>query len=277
MPEAGLDVDAAKVGSGGFLYCPDLIALAHQDRPMIERDLHNNLLELLAVVDSVLALVAKLRGRKVVIRSDNTFTVSYLRRGGGSNLICTTLVQAFLDFLITNDIELVRVEYVAGRVNIVADGLSRLQDFHGDWMIKPSVLQSVRAWICSHALPMYTLDAFASTLNHVVPQFCSRYHEVNATFTNAFTAPIDPMAWVLWCNPPFSLMARVLLWLRQGGYTAYVVAPRWEGQVWWLPLMEMSRASFTLPQDAFTSVVRAHSHGFHAVEYEITVHFCPPL
>jgi len=277
LPDAGLDVDAAKVGSGGFLYASDVIALAHQDHPACERDLHNNVLELLAVVDAVLALVDKLKGRRIVIRSDNAFTVSYLRRGGGPNPICTTLVQAFLDFLIETGIELVRVEHVAGCVNIVADGLSRLQDFHGDWMIKPTVLKSVQQWIEVNDLPMFTLDAFASSLNHVVPHFCSRYHEVNATYVNAFTAPIEANEWVLWCNPPFSLLARVLLWLRQGRYTAYVVAPRWVGQPWWLPLVTMSRATYQLPRDAFTSVVRAHEEGYHAVEYEIDVHFCPHL
>jgi len=39
----------------------------------------------------------------------------------------------------------------------------------------------------------------------------------------------------------------------------------------------MSRATYQLPRDAFTSVVRAHEEGYHAVEYEIDVHFCPHL
>ena len=117
-------------------------------------------------------------------------------------------------------------------------------------------------------------------MNHILPQFCSRYHEVGATFVDAFTAPIHPSVWVLWCNPPFSIMGRVILWLRQGGFTAYVVAPhgpRWAEKAWWLPLMDMSRASVTLPQDAFTSVARAHQEGYHGVPYDIKVHFCPPM
>ena len=237
--------------------------------------MHNNRLELLAVVDAVLALVDTLRGRRIVIRSDNTFAVSYIKRGGGSDPVCTTLVQAFLDFLVAVDIELVRVEHVPGKFNIVADGISRMQDVHGDWRIKPVIWHMVQSWLAQHCFPPPTLDAFASKMNHVLPHFCSRYHEVGATFVDAFTSPIPPKQWVLWCNPPFSIMGRVLLWLRQGGYTAYVVAPHWPEKAWWLPLMAMARASFTLPPDAFTSVALAHQAGYHGVPYAIQVHFCP--
>jgi len=252
----------------------ELVAIAHTDRPPAQWNLHNNLWELLAAPEMVVALLEPLRGRTLIIRTDNTYTLSYLKRGGGSCPLTTALVQSFYDLLIEMDIDLVGVEYIPGAVNVVADWSSRYVDSRGDWAIKQVVLEQVWDWIRCMGLPPFTIDGFASAANHVVPLWVSRFYEPGATYVDFFSAPIPEEA-VLWINPPFSVLHRTLIHLRRSRHTAYVVAPLWPDTPWFGPLQTMSQAVFTLPEDAFTSITLGHQQGYHAVPYLIQVHFCP--
>ena len=273
QPEMVLQVDAAKAGSGASLIGPGVCEFAHCDRDPDDYEVHNNIWELVAFAEMTAALIVYMMHRRVLFRGDNTFALAYMRRGGGSDPRVTALVQWVWDFLLAHDVEVLRFEHVPGEENVIPDGVSRWQDFAGDWRLKPAVWDEVRSWILRLGLPMPTLDAFASKLNHLLPSWCSRWHEPGGTFTDFFTAPINPREWVMWVNPPFSLMGRVLLHLKAVGGLCYVVAP-WKSplQDWWGPLQEASLAHYVLPADAFTSIATGHQQGFHGVDYNIVVH-----
>ena len=273
-----IDFDASMLGSGGALYhvLPDmneLTALAHRDRPLHEQDSHNNIWEFWAAVDTVLSFLPLITGRRIILRGDNVTANSYIRRGGGRSPLITAVAQRFHDLLIAHGVDLVKVEHLPGLQNVIADDLSRYQDTRGDWSIKREVLQDVLAWMKQHDYPIFTIDAFASELNHVCDVYCSRWREPGSSFVNFFDSDFSSEEFILWCNPPFSLLGRVLLQWMRGHYRGYVVAPEWQEQPWWLPLMERSRDAFLLPPDSFTSVMTAHESGFHPPAYDIYVHF----
>ena len=272
-PDMVLQVDAARQGAGASLVGPGTCEFAHCDRHPDDYDLHNNIWELLAFVEMTAALIIYMMYRRVVLRGDNTYALSYMRRGGGSDPEVTALVQMTWDFLLDHDVEVVRIEHVPGEQNYIPDGISRWQDCRGDWRLKDAVWDAVRSWMLRTGLPVPTLDAFASALNHLLPVWCSRWHEPGASFKDFFTAPIDPREWVMWVNPPFSLLGRVLLHLKAVGGLHYVVAP-WRQPLpdWWGPLQEASVARLVLPTNAFTSVTTGHREGFHGVDYDIVVH-----
>ena len=274
-PAVAVQVDAAQAGSGGTVTGPGFCIFAHHDRPACQKHLHNNVWELLAFVEVIVATVLYLEHRRIVLKGDNVFALSYFRRGGGKDPYCTALMQWTWEYLLERDIEVVKLEHVPGPRNVVPDGLSRWVDFRGDWRLKESVWQEVRSWIIREGLPHPTLDCFASSMNHLLPHFVTRWHEIGSTFTDFMTADIDPKQWVFWINPPFAMMESVLLHLRATGCIAYVVAPCKPNHtpMWWSSLREATVAVLRLPKDAFTSVVTGHERGFHAVPYDINVHF----
>ena len=276
--EVVIDFDASRIGSGGALYqvrsdMKELTALAHRDRPMHEQDSHNNIWEFWAAVDTVLSFLPMISGRRIILRGDNVTANSYIRRGGGKSPLLTQVAQRFHDLLIAHQVDLIRVEHLPGLQNVIADDLSRYQDTRGDWSIKREVLQGVLVWIQEHGYPMFTIDVFASDLNHVCDVYCTRWREPGSSFINFFDSDFSSDEFILWCNPPFSLMGRVLLQMKRGHYRGYVVAPDWQEQPWWLPLRALSQDAFLLPPDSFTSVMTAHESGFHPPSYDIYVHF----
>jgi len=272
-PDMVLQVDAAKQGAGASLVGPGICEFAHVDRHPDDYEVHNNVWELLAFAEMTAALIVYMMHRRVLLKGDNTYALSYMRRGGGSDPEVTALVQMTWDYLLKHDVEVVGIAHVPGKDNYIPDGVSRWQDCSGDWRLKPEVWESVRSWMLRLGLPMPQMDAFASALNHLLPVWCSRWHEPGGSFTDFFSAPIDTRTWVMWVNPPFSLMGRVLLHLKAVGGLHYVVAP-WRQPLpdWWGPLQEASLARFVLPQDAFTSITTGHRAGFHGVDYDIVVH-----
>ena len=273
-PDTAVEWDAAKAGAGMLAYGPGLMEIIHKDRPLEEQEGHSNDWELWACIDLILTVLDMLRGRRVVLRSDNQFTVSYLKRGGGHRRDCTRLVQALHEVFILYQIDVIRVEHIPGVLNVFPDAISRHQDAHGDWAITPEALEGVRGWIHSQGLPQFNVDAMASNMNHhVTPTFCSRFREPGCSYVNFFTTDFRDDVSVLWVNPPFSLMTRTLLHLKKAAARAYVVAPRKPELPWWLPLVTMASHVHTLPPMAFTSILTAHTRGFHPPQYHIDVFY----
>ena len=225
-PDRVMVWDACKYGSGGAALTMegDPIALAHLDTPVDERAAHNNVKELGAAVDVSIPLLGHFAHRRVILKGDNTTALSYIRRGGGKSRLCTAIAQGLLSLFIAFDVDIVSVLHIPGPQNVLSDRLSRHRDHRGDWAIKASALQVVRQWVTQNQFPMFNVDAFASHLNHICPIFCSRWHELDATFVDFFLNDFADPDLVLWCNPPFSLLMRVL------GHLQHLPCPVY---TWW--------------------------------------------
>ena len=274
-PDRVLVWDACKYGSGGAALNTDgsPIALAHLDTPIAEREAHNNVKELGAAVDVSIPLLGHFAHRRVVLKGDNVTALSYIRRGGGKSRLCTAIAQGLLSLFIAFDVDIVSVLHIPGPQNWLADRLSRFRDQRGDWAIKQSALHLVKQWIAHNQFPPFNVDAFASHLNHICPTFCSRFHELDATFVDFFQNDFADPDLVLWCNPPFSLLMRVLGHIQHLHCPTYVVAPDWQQRDWWVPLQQRARGKLCLPPAAFTSVMSGHRWGYRAPPYQIHVYF----
>ena len=179
-----------------------------------ESKLHINHFELKAVF-LVLKEFRTLRYKKtVLIATDNTTVVAYINKEGGmkSGSLCA-LLWRILSWCTRQQIT-VRARHIPGRLNVIADKLSRLgQTIQTEWSLHPEVFQAV----CSR-WHQPQVDLFATRFNNKLPKFVS-------------LVP-DPQAW--------AVDALSLSWEDLDSYTFPPAAILWQsgGEVTGLPLQQ---------------------------------------
>ena len=172
-----------------------------------EVSLSINQRELLAVERGLRALCTCLEGRVVAVFSDNTTTVAYLRRQGGTlSPALNAVAQRILRWAEQLNIILMP-QFVPGRNNVMADALSCPDQVLGsEWMLHQDVFNWLRQrW------PV-TIDLFASSLSHR----CSVYF---ALVSDPMAAGMDAMlqSWdslQAYAFPPFAMIGQVLAKVR---------------------------------------------------------------
>lgn len=134
-----------------------------------ERDLHINLLEMMAIFKAVVCFQELVRDNTILIATDNSTVLSYLRRQGGTK--SPSLLQlTYQFFALAEKLNLSFLcRHVPGRKNVLADALSRRnQVIHTEWTLSSQVLNTLwERW------PRPQVDAFATCLNHRLPQYFS--------------------------------------------------------------------------------------------------------
>ena len=269
-PRFNFEWDAAKPGAGSVLYGAGLTLFGHVDRPPEEMAVHNDIWELIAAPELLLPLVDILSGHRLAMFGDNMFAISYLRRGGGANPYATALVQRFFQWLLEHRIELVAVKHIPGAINLIADWLSRFQDFKADWALSEPAWSLFNDWRSALGLPPPNFEAFASNLNHRLERWCSRWVEPGAAAVDFFTYHGRPGD-ILWANPPFGLLLKTLLQITVLEMPAYLVIPHWSEQPWWQPAWMYAQSYLRLPPNSFTSIKLGHQSGYHDPGYPIYV------
>jgi hypothetical protein len=133
-PDLIVTTDASDLGWGG--YCGSLSFkgnwLPYQHR------FHINWKELKAVQLTLKRLDLKLLSNKcVLIRTDNTTTMAYINREGGtrSSALCTLAIKLHL-WAMENNIVL-KARYLQGILNVHADALSRNLLPQTEWSLNP--------------------------------------------------------------------------------------------------------------------------------------------
>ena len=81
-----------------------------------------------------------------------------------------------------------------------------------------------------------SIDAFASEKNKRFPRFWDKH-------ADAFAQDWASEG-LLWINPPFDALHRVVEKIRKDGALAIVVAPEWKNMSWWKKLKGMAVAEF---------------------------------
>ena len=200
---------------------------------------HINYLELLAVFLALQEFEQFLTGHHVLIRSDNTTTVSYINRQGG--LRSARLCALAHRLLVWCDSRLLSLTacHVPGRLNVGADLLSRGPLRYSEWSLNPRVADMVWA---RFGRPV--ADLFASEENNKLPLFFS--------LSGSPPLGLDALAYrwprgMLYAFPPLELIPHVLARVRTQGSVLLLVAPAWGswrqevapllfGDPWQLPL-----------------------------------------
>ena len=254
VPELTLFADASMTGWGASMLDLDHSGIWAEE----EAREHISLLELRSIRLGLQAFQSRLQGKTVAVMSDNTTAVSYLQKAGGTrsaalNHEAQKTLQWAEDCSIT-----ILTQFVRGRDNILADGLSRTnQVLSTEWTLHHHVCKDLwRLW----GYPL--LDLFATRLNNRVPNFVSPFPDPSAVATDAFLLPWDLKD--LYAFPPFAVLRKVLNKLRSStGVVLTLIAPFWPQKEWFPDLVDMAITSprrLPLRKDLLR---QPHFHRFH--------------
>jgi ribonuclease HI len=228
-----LFTDASTVGWG-----------AHLDNQVVqgvwseeEKTLHINRLEMRAIRLALISFKIPL-GAKILVATDNSTVVCYVNREGGTR--SPSLWQEtipLLDLAIMSKWTL-RARHIPGRLNVVADQLSRAgQVIPTEWSLHPQVVE----WVFQQLWkPM--VDLFATRFNNKLPIFVSPVPDPEALETDAIS-----MSWEgldAYAYPPHQILNKVLEKFRLTEMCSIIlIAPYWENQSWFPELLRLSKTA----------------------------------
>ena len=159
----------------------------------------------------------------------------YQQRGGGmkSGSLCA-LLWRILSWCTRQQITL-RARHIPGRLNVIADKLSRLgRTIQTEWSLHPEVFQAV----CSR-WHQPQVDLFATRFNNKLPQFVSPVPDPQAWAVDALSLSwedLDPYAF-----PPAAILGKVVEKLQDYPCNRIIlIAPGWPNMPWFWDLVAMS-------------------------------------
>ena len=229
VPDVSFFSDASDVGWGALVGEHHASGLwsPHQ------KTLSINLRELLAVQYGLKALEHLLVGLSVALFCDNTTTVAYLRRSGGT--FSSTLNATAREILLWVEDRHVRLlpQFIVGSSNVTADALSRPNQVIGsEWTLHQEVVdQLVHKWPA-------VIDLFATSLTARLPVYFSPASDPRAAGTDALLQPWDDLQ--AYAFPPIAIIRRVLVKLRSSrNCELTLIAPFWPQREWFPDLLEL--------------------------------------
>lgn len=192
-----------------------------------QRSWHINLKELFAVRAAITLNQSLLSDNLIIVYSDNKTVVAYIRnQGGPKSLSLFKETKKLFDLISMLGIHIIP-HFIQGRLNSLADSLSR-QTPVPEWHLLPSYTKQVfRRWGTPE------IDLFASSRSRVVPTYVSRNPlDLKAEFIDAFSRIWNfRLAWVF---PPPPVIPQVLRHLNRSSSESLflVVSPRWNKVFW---------------------------------------------
>ena len=232
VPSLTLFTDASLLGWGAYLEGQTISGMWSST---LQKD-HINLLEMRAVLLALSHFMLCLESISIVLATDNTTVVAYLKNQGGTH--CYSLYQLAKDVLILCSqfqIHLV-VRHIPGRLNVLADSLSRsLAPVNTEWELHQAVFQSI---VLHWGNP--NIDLFATSLNFKVTTFVSPVPDPRAYAVAAMSLSWEGM--FAYAFPPFRFLAPVLHKITGEKCRIIVIAPAWPKQAWFANLLRLSCA-----------------------------------
>ena len=223
--------DASKEGWGAHL--DEHTARGQWSLP--ESKLHINHLELKAVFLALKEFQTLVFNKTVLVATDNTTVVAYINKEGGmkSGSLCALLWR--IRSWCTRQQVTLRARHIPGRLNVIADRLSRLgQTIQTEWSLHPEVFQAV----CSR-WHQPQVDLFATRFNNKLPQFVSPVPDPQAWAVDALSLSweyLDPYAF-----PPAAILGKVVEKLQDYPCNRIIlIAPGWPNMPWFWDLVAMS-------------------------------------
>ena len=200
-----------------------------------ESKLHINYLELKAVLLALKEFQSLCYGSIVLIARDNTTVVSYINKEGGmrSGTLCA-LLWRILTWCTRNQVTL-KARHIPGRLNVVADKLSRLgQTIQTEWSLLPEVFQT----ICNR-WHRPQIDLFATRFNNKLPQFVSPVPDPMATAVDSLSLPWEDLD--AYAFPPAAILGKVVEKLQDSPCKRIIlIASGWPNMPWFWDLVAMS-------------------------------------
>ncbi|KAJ7983886.1 hypothetical protein DPEC_G00370200 [Dallia pectoralis] len=167
----------------------------------------------------------RLRGRDVLIRSDNRATVAYINRQGGVRSPVLHEAATRLWLWAHRHLRSLSAVHVPGRQNVGADLMSRGGPRDDDWRLNPEIVSLI--W---ERFGEARADLFAARENAQCRLWFSlRAQDGPPLGTDAFAHHSWPKG-LLYAFPPLSCLARLLARVKADHLTVIVVAPDLPGR-----------------------------------------------
>ena len=193
--------------------------------------LHINMLEMMAIRLALKQAIIFIHHSCIMISTDNTTVVSYINKQGGTHSpnLCVE-VWKILSWCLEHDI-VIRVRHIPGKLNILADCLSRLdKPIKTKWALDQTVANSV-----FQMLSFPNVDQFATRFNHKLPLYVSPVQDNKALAIDALSMDWNHLH--AYAFPPFILIPAVLEKIRQHQCRIVLIAPFWPQQQWFSELL----------------------------------------
>lgn len=219
-PEIVLHTDASLSGWGGTL-CSGSVAFGKWSPS--ESQLHINYLELKAIYFCLRCFSSEIEGKSLQIFSDNSTSVSYLNRMGGthSSSLCSLSLKIWsLIHELGADIQAV---HIAGTSNQKADFFSRADFSCHEYSLSQSTFDD----LLDNLHISLEVDVFASRLNYKLPCYFSRYFDPYSSSVNAFSSSWPRSVYMF---PPINLIGKTLSkFCQEKVDIGILVTPAWPG------------------------------------------------
>ena len=228
-PQLTLCTDASLVGWGAHLL-PEFCTV-HGEWTVRETSLHINILEMLAVEKAMDFWLNQLRNLHILVMSDNTSVCAYIRNQGGlhSRELCIVTLRLLRKAHAANIS--VSVRHIPGRLNVIADSLSRRQPLNTEWTLHPEVFSRIL-----ERYPAMQIDLFATRFTRQMPQFVSPFPDDQALSVDGLM--LDWSHKDLYAFPPTALVPLLIRKLEREPCRLTLVAPLQWRRSWTTALLK---------------------------------------
>ena len=252
-PDLVLHTDASDTGWGASLGSDNLSGLWSREISLYSIN-HRELLEIFLAIRHFLHFLS---GLTVSLFTDNTSALSYLRKEEGTrSSTLNEVAQAILRLCEASGLRLLP-QFVPGRLNVLADSLSRRGQVLGsEWTLHQEVCRDLfRLW------PV-TVDCFATSLNHRLQVYFSPMADPPALAVDALVQSWDNLQ--AYAFPPFGLLQRVLSKVRGShNLELTLIAPFWPLRPWFADLLDLLVEVPVLLPLRRDLLRQPHFHHFH--------------
>jgi len=169
----------------------------------------------------------------VLIRSDNTTAISYMRKMGGPNYKLNQLAQQTWEICLKYKIS-TTFQHIAGIDNIKADQQSRKFMDRTAWKLNPTIFNKI-----NQQRGPFSIDLFASRETTQLPRYYSRVPDPEAIATDAFNQTWPKKT--AYAFPPWNQVNRTIQTVKkQKIQEITIITPDWPTQTWYPALIQMS-------------------------------------
>ena len=191
--------------------------------------LHINVLEMKAIFLSL--AVHKVKNSTVLVSTDNTTMVAYIRRQGGTHsTVLSEEVWNVLNLCLAHNIQLL-AKHIPGRFNTLADRMSRIdKPISTEWSLNQEIANKI-----FQIMDFPSIDLFATRLNHRLPFYVSPIPDQKALSIDALTMDWNRIQ--AYAFPPFHLIPAVINKIRLSQCKIVLIAPLWPDRPWFPELL----------------------------------------
>ena len=193
--------------------------------------LHINVLEMKAISLSLTRAVHKVKNSTVLVSTDNTTVVAYIRHQGGTRSPdLSEEVWNILNLCLAHNIQLL-VKHIPDRFNTLADLMSRMdKPISTEWSLDQEIANKI-----FQIMDFPSIDLFATRLNHRLPLYVSPIPDQKALSIDALM--MDRNHIHAYAFPPFHLIPAVINKIRLSQCKIVLIAPLWPDRPWFPELL----------------------------------------